>query len=120
MIAWNNYDRLTSMGVKIYEYTPGFIHAKTCVADGLSAVVGTINFDYRSFYLHFECGSVLYNVSVIKDIVFNLMKEDKYYFNLSLIKILIKLLDKVENPETIRSVCKKIAGAILNIFAPLL
>ena len=40
--------------MRIYEYAPGFIHAKQCVADGTEAVVGTINFDFRSLYLHFE------------------------------------------------------------------
>ena len=108
MIAWNNYERLTAAGVKIYEYTPGFIHAKTCVADGLTAVVGTINFDYRSFYLHFECGSVLYDVSVIKDIVSDFEKTVKASH----------LITAEECSK--RSVSKKIAGAILNIFAPLL
>ncbi|MBQ8427828.1 MAG: cardiolipin synthase [Clostridia bacterium] len=48
-----NYEILMKAGVKIYEYTPGFIHAKNVVSDG-AAVVGTVNFDYRSFYLHFE------------------------------------------------------------------
>lgn len=48
-----NYGALLCAGVKIYEYTPGFIHAKNVVSDGY-AVVGTINFDYRSFYHHFE------------------------------------------------------------------
>ena len=48
------YAGLARSGVRIYEYTPGFIHAKQCVADGETAVVGTINMDYRSLYLHFE------------------------------------------------------------------
>ena len=48
------YAALAKSGVRIYEYTPGFIHAKQCVADGAEAVVGTINFDFRSLYLHFE------------------------------------------------------------------
>jgi cardiolipin synthase len=48
------YERLMKAGVKIYEYTPGFIHAKSMVCDDESAVVGTINLDYRSLYLHFE------------------------------------------------------------------
>jgi cardiolipin synthase len=108
MIAWNNYERLTAMGVKIYEYTPGFIHGKTCVADGLTAVVGTINFDYRSFYLHFECGSVLYQTSVIKDIVNDFEATAE-----------VSHLITAEECAA-RSVVKKIAGAILNIFAPLL
>ena len=50
------YRHLIECGVKIYEYSPGFIHSKTVVADGESAIVGTANFDYRSLYLHFECG----------------------------------------------------------------
>ena len=49
-----NYSVLMKAGVKIYEYTPGFIHAKSMLCDGESPVVGTINFDYRSLYLHFE------------------------------------------------------------------
>ena len=50
------YARLATGGVQIYEYTPGFIHAKQFVADGKAAAVGTINLDYRSLYLHFENG----------------------------------------------------------------
>ncbi|MBQ2701861.1 MAG: cardiolipin synthase, partial [Clostridia bacterium] len=49
-----NYPVLLECGVKIYEYTPGFIHAKVMVSDDECAVVGTINLDYRSLYLHFE------------------------------------------------------------------
>ena len=49
-----NYSVLMKAGVKIYEYTPGFIHAKSMLCDGECAVVGTINLDYRSLYLHFE------------------------------------------------------------------
>lgn len=49
-----NYSILMKSGVKIYEYTPGFLHAKSVLCDGTSAVVGTINFDYRSLFLHFE------------------------------------------------------------------
>ncbi len=48
------YGRLLKAGVRIYEYTPGFIHAKNIVSDDEIALVGTINFDFRSFYLHFE------------------------------------------------------------------
>lgn len=49
-----NYEVLTGSGVRIFEYTPGFVHAKTCLADGCFAVVGTVNLDFRSLYLHFE------------------------------------------------------------------
>jgi len=62
------YKRLMDAGVKIYEYKPGFIHAKTYIADDKYAMVGTINLDYRSLVHHFENGVWLYNTSSIKDI----------------------------------------------------
>lgn len=62
------YSQLIRAGVKIYEYTPGFIHAKSFVCDDEVATVGTINMDYRSLYLHFECGVFMYKASAIKDI----------------------------------------------------
>lgn len=60
------YPTLLRAGVKIYEYTPGFIHAKSFVCDDKLCVVGTINMDYRSLYLHFECGTLMYNNPEIK------------------------------------------------------
>lgn len=60
-----NYSPLIEAGVKIYEYTPGFCHAKSFVSDDKIAVVGTINLDFRSLYLHFECGLLLYGTSSI-------------------------------------------------------
>ena len=62
------YPQLIAAGVKIYEYTPGFIHAKVFICDDEIATVGTINMDYRSLYLHFECGVYLYKTKCIKDI----------------------------------------------------
>ena len=59
---------LKGRGVKIYEYTPGFIHAKSFVTDDEQAVVGTINLDFRSLYLHFECAAYMYKVPCIADI----------------------------------------------------
>ena len=67
-LAKSHYKSLISSGVKIYEYTPGFIHAKVCVSDSEKAVVGTINFDYRSLYHHFECAAFLYNTDCIANI----------------------------------------------------
>jgi cardiolipin synthase len=63
------YGVLLRAGVRIFEYTPGFIHAKSFVSDGKMAAVGTVNLDYRSLYLHFECGALLYGGRVIEDIV---------------------------------------------------
>ena len=54
------YASLIRAGVKVYEYSPGFVHAKSYVCDDKLGVVGTINMDYRSLYLHFECGALLY------------------------------------------------------------
>ena len=51
------YDELLEAGIRIYEYTPGFVHAKFFVSDDVVATVGTVNVDYRSFYFHFECGT---------------------------------------------------------------
>jgi len=55
-------------GVKIYSYTPGFLHAKTWLCDDRVAAVGTVNLDYRSLYLHFECSALLYGGAVLEDI----------------------------------------------------
>lgn len=62
------YAGLVKNGVRIYEYTPGFIHAKQCICDGEAATVGTINLDYRSLYLHFENGVYLYGYDCIQEI----------------------------------------------------
>ncbi len=65
------YEPLIKAGVQIYEYTPGFLHAKSYVCDDEIGVVGTINMDYRSLYLHFECGTYMYRTGMIAD-----LKED--------------------------------------------
>ena len=62
------YARLISCGVRIYEYTPGFMHAKQFVSDDEVAVVGTINLDFRSLYLHFENGCWFYNCRAVHDV----------------------------------------------------
>ena len=63
------YASLAKSGVRIYEYAPGFIHAKQCVADGTEAVVGTINFDFRSLYLHFENCCAFYGGHMVRDVL---------------------------------------------------
>ncbi len=68
-VSRSYYRALVESGVKVYEYLPGFVHSKTVVVDGKYGVVGTINLDYRSFYLHFECGVWLYRNSCIQDII---------------------------------------------------
>lgn len=64
----SSYKRLREAGVKVYEYTPGFIHAKMLISDDHLGFVGTINMDYRSLTHHYECGAVLYKNECLKDI----------------------------------------------------
>ena len=71
ILARSHYRQLTESGVKVFEYTPGFVHAKVFLCDDLHAVVGTINLDYRSLRHHFECAAYLYGLPVLADI-----KED--------------------------------------------
>ena len=59
------YKELIEGGVRIYEYTPGFVHAKVFVSDDTTAVVGSINLDYRSLYLHFECAALMLHSPVV-------------------------------------------------------
>ena len=66
-MAKSHYRRLLEAGVEIFEYTPGFVHAKSFVCDDKEAVVGTINLDYRSLYHHFECAVYLWGVGCIAD-----------------------------------------------------
>ena len=67
----SHYKRLTDAGVKIYEFEPGFVHAKVYLSDDKYAIVGTINLDYRSLVHHFENGVWLYKHEVLEQI-----KED--------------------------------------------
>ena len=102
------YGPLLKAGVRIYEYTPGFVHAKMYVSDDCVAVVGTANMDYRSFYLHFECGVCFFNNSVVHEV-----KKD--------------ILDTMEQcseipkdyPYQVR-LWKRILRAFLRLFSPLM
>lgn len=67
-IAKSHYHELIEAGVKIYEYGPGFVHAKAMISDDIRAMVGSINLDYRSLYHHFECAAYLYKCDSIADI----------------------------------------------------
>jgi cardiolipin synthase len=71
LMTQSYYQPLLESGVKIYQYTPGFIHAKCFVCDDEVATVGSINLDFRSLYLHFECGVWMYRSSAVMQV-----KED--------------------------------------------
>ena len=102
-----NYAVLMEAGVKIYEYTPGFIHAKSFLCDGEYAVVGTINFDYRSLYLHFENGVYFSGGQAVADLERDCMQT----FALS------KLCDK---NSVRRGLIGRTVDAVLRVFESLL
>ncbi|PWX63492.1 cardiolipin synthase, partial [Clostridium perfringens] len=102
------YPQLIESGVKIYEYTPGFIHSKTFVSDDEIGIVGTINMDYRSLYLHFECGVWLYktkSVGQIKDDFLKTLEKCQ--------RITLEDCAKVKVPT-------RILRSIIRVFAPLM
>ena len=68
LLSRSYYGQLLEAGVRIYEYLPGFLHSKTFLADDELAVIGTINLDYRSLYLHFECGTFLYQAAAVGEL----------------------------------------------------
>lgn len=78
LLTQSYYEQLLEAGVEIYEYQPGFLHAKSFVCDDEIAVVGTINLDYRSLYLHFEDGVWLYKNTVIRDILEDFLETVDY------------------------------------------
>ena len=104
----NYYEKLMLNKVKIYEYTPGFVHSKVILADDKYAICGSSNMDFRSFYLHYECGVYMYKCSEILE-----LKRD---FLDTLEKCQRETLITVRN-YPIRS---KIDGAILKLIAPLM
>lgn len=108
LVTQSYYYQLILAGVRIYQYTPGFIHAKTVVSDDKVATIGTVNFDYRSFYLHFECGVWMFNSSVIYDI-----KED--------IMNTLERCDEVTLEEIRKTSAIKMFGqSLLRLVAPLM
>ena len=99
----SSYKTLLASGVKIYEYTPGFIHAKMLICDDVISFVGTINLDYRSLTHHFECGAVIYKHDSLKDI-----KND--FLNI------FEISQQITKENYKLSFKAKLANAILAIF----
>ncbi len=106
MLTQSYYEQLMDGGVKIYEFEPGFIHAKCFVCDDRVATVGTVNLDYRSLYLHFECGVFLYRTSSVMDV-----KQDAVETIKKSIPVTRDMLKPVLQ--------KVLIQAILKLFAPL-
>ncbi len=85
LLGKSYYGQLLMAGVKIYEYSPGFIHSKMILTDDIIAVVGTVNLDYRGLFLNFEDGVWMYDVNILKDIKndFNQIFKDSREIDLS-------------------------------------
>lgn len=108
LLTQSYYEQLIQNGVRIYQYTPGFLHGKCFVCDDKVATVGTVNLDYRSLYLHFECGVFMYRSQAVMQ-----LKEDA----LATLKRSAEItLDFCKN----RNILIKGAQSILRLFAPLL
>ena len=107
-LAKSYYYELIQSGVKLYEYTPGFVHAKVFVSDDIKGTVGTINLDYRSLYHHFECATYLYHTSCIVD-----MEED---FQETLAKCREVTFDTIRKEKLFN----KVVGRIARLAAPLM
>lgn len=108
LLTQADYRRLIENGVKIYQYTPGFLHAKCFVSDDTIATVGSINLDYRSLYLHFECGVFLYQSSAVQAV-----KEDMLQTMAQSDEITLEFCKN-------RSIFVRLAQSILRLLAPLL
>lgn len=106
-MARSYYHRLISAGVEVYEYEPGFVHAKVYLADDEYAMVGTINLDYRSLVHHFENGVWMYRCECLKDI-----KED---FADTLSKCI-----RIDSAKINWSLPRRFIRAVLKVFAPML
>lgn len=108
LLTQANYENLISGGVKIYQYTPGFIHAKCIVVDDKYASIGTTNLDFRALYLHFECGTLLFNTQSIMK-----LKEDTQ--NTFAVSRQI-LLEECEN----KNFFYQLFLSVMRLFSPLL
>jgi cardiolipin synthase len=108
VLAQSFYDGLLRNGVKILEFSPGFNHAKVFVSDDKFATVGSVNLDYRSLYLHYECGLLIYDNPVIKNI-----KHD-------IVKTLARSREITRETVAAYPAYRKLYAAILKMIAPLL
>ena len=107
-VAKTYYRELIEAGVQIYEFTPGFVHAKIFVSDDDTATVGTINLDYRSLYLHFECGVFMYRNLVVYEIEKDFQETLKKCRKVS-------VSDMKKN-----GILMRICGRVLRLIAPLM
>ena len=102
------YAGLASQGVRIFEYTPGFCHAKQCLCDGETGILGTSNLDYRSFYYHFENNVLLTRCDALQD-----MEKD-------FAELFAQCREVTEKYRAGRSSILMLWQCLLRLFAPLM
>lgn len=107
-ITRSYYEVLIEAGVRVFEYTPGFVHSKIFIVDDEYVTVGTVNLDYRSFYLHFECGAWMYKTPIIKNVKADFLDTQKICTEIS-----------YYDAKNVGFVVR-IARSVLSIFAPLM
>lgn len=100
------YKQLLEAGVKIFEYTPGFLHAKAVLVDDNIGTIGTVNLDYRSFFLHFECNTLFYEVPALKELKKDMQDTERK-------------CKEIKIEDTKKSIFSRIFNGVLRIFAPL-
>ena len=108
LLARSYYEELLKAGVRIFEYTPGFVHAKMFVCDDEEAVVGTINLDFRSLYLHFECAAYFCQSPVVPEVERDMQET------------LLKCEEITLAACRSYPFVKRFAGKALRLFAPLM
>lgn len=108
-VTQSNYKQLLQSGIKIYEFENGFIHSKTIVSDDKVSIVGTANFDFRSFYLHFENSILMYNTKAVMQV----KKDCLDMFKNQCIEVTLQDYKK-------RPLSKRAIGFILKIISPIL
>lgn len=110
LAARTDFRTYLESGIEIYEFTPGFVHSKVVLVDDKKATVGTVNMDFRSFYLNFECGLYVYNHrQVLEDIHKDFMHSFEQSERITFLGF-----------ENNYPWYKRLAGALLNILSPLL
>lgn len=107
MTTRSYYRELIQSGVKVYEYTKGFIHSKTFVSDDSVATVGTTNLDFRSLYLHFECGTLVYNNGAVMEVKEDFLKT-------------LEICHQVTEEDCRANVVVRLFQDVLRLFAPLM
>ena len=107
-VSQSYYLELIKAGIKIFEYTPGFIHSKMFISDDKVSIIGTVNMDYRSFYLHFECGVAFFLSSIIEDV----KKDFQNLFEIS------EPIDYDKASKVL--IIRRIYRLVVRLFAPIL